>query len=361
MARAFNFSAGPATLPETVLRQAQQELLEWGGERASVMELSHRGKAFEAMALQAEADLRELLKVPDHYRVLFLQGGATQHFAQIPMNLAAPGQAADYVVTGAWSQKAVAEARHFVQPHIAASSEADGFRSIPPRVSWQLREDAAYVHIASNETIHGVEFYDTPDTGPVPLVADMSSNILSRPLDVSRYGLIYAGAQKNIGPAGLVIMIVREDLLERSAGRVARIFDYAAHAAEKSMLNTPPTFAWYLAGRVFQWLKAQGGVEAIAQANDRKAARLYAAIDGSGGFYRNNVEPSVRSRMNVPFTLHDARLDAMFLSESNAAGLLALKGHRVLGGMRASIYNAMPQQGVDALVAFMRDFAQRHG
>ncbi|NLB13253.1 MAG: 3-phosphoserine/phosphohydroxythreonine transaminase [Gammaproteobacteria bacterium] len=361
MARAFNFSAGPATLPEAVLRQAQQELLEWGGERASVMELSHRGKAFEAMAAQAEADLRELLQVPDNYRVLFLQGGATQHFAQIPMNLATPGQSADYLLTGAWSSKAVGEAQHFVQTHIAASSEADGFRSIPPRAQWQLREDAAYVHIASNETIHGVEFHETPDTGAVPLVADMSSNILSRPLDVSRYGLIYAGAQKNIGPAGLVIMIVRQDLLERTAGRVPRIFDYAAHAAENSMLNTPPTFAWYLAGLVFQWLKAQGGLAAIAQVNDRKAAMLYAAIDVSGGFYRNEVDPAARSRMYVPLVLHDARLDALFLQESNAAGLLALKGHRVLGGMRASIYNAMPQEGVDALVAFMRDFAQRYG
>ncbi|MCX7563627.1 3-phosphoserine/phosphohydroxythreonine transaminase [Xanthomonadaceae bacterium XH05] len=361
MARAFNFSAGPATLPEAVLRQAQQELLEWGGERASVMELSHRGKAFEAMAAQAEADLRELLQVPDNYRVLFLQGGATQHFAQVPMNLATPQQGADYIVTGAWSEKAIGEARHFVQPHVAGSSQSDGFRSIPPRAQWQLREDAAYVHIVSNETIHGVEYFDAPDVGDAVLVADMSSNILSRPIDVSRYGLIYAGAQKNIGPSGLVIVIVRDDLLSRSAGRVARIFDYAAHAKEASLLNTPPTFAWYLAGLVFQWLKAQGGLVEMAKINDRKAADLYAAIDASGGFYRNEVDPAARSRMNVPFVLHDAALDASFLEESNAAGLLALKGHRVLGGMRASIYNAMPQEGVDALVAFMRDFAQRHG
>ena len=361
MARAFNFSPGPAGLPEAVLRQAQEEMLEWGDERASVMEVSHRGKAFMAMAAQAEQDLRDLLAIPDHYRVLFLQGGASQHFAQIPMNLAVPGQAADYIVTGTWSQKAANEARFFLQPNIAASSEEQGFRTIAPRAGWRLREDAAFVHIASNETIHGVEFHATPEVGQVPLVADMSSNILSRPLDVSRYGLIYAGAQKNIGPSGLVIVIVRDDLLERSAGRVPRIFDYAAHAAEHSLLNTPPVFSWYLAGLVLSWLKQQGGLSEMARRNDRKAAALYAAIDGSGGYYRNLVDPAVRSRMNVPFVLHNAALDASFLDESKAAGLLALKGHRALGGMRASLYNAMPEAGVAALVDFMRDFALRHG
>lgn len=361
MSRAFNFSAGPATLPEPVLRQVQEELLEWGAERASVMEVSHRGKAFVAMAEQAERDLRELLAVPDNYRVLFLQGGASQHFAQIPMNLARPDQPVDFVLTGTWSEKAVAEAAHFARPRVAASDADGGFRTIPPRDQWRLSGDAAYVHLASNETIHGVEFFDAPDVGAVPLVADMSSNILSRPIDVSRYGLIFAGAQKNIGPSGLVIVIVREDLLERSAGRVARIFDYAAHAREHSLLNTPPTFSWYLAGLVFQWLKAQGGLAAMAAINDRKAAMLYAAIDGSGGFYANPVDPAARSRMNVPFILHDAALDALFLQESRAAGLLALKGHRVVGGMRASIYNAMPEEGVAALVGFMREFAQRHG
>ncbi|MEB2315621.1 MAG: 3-phosphoserine/phosphohydroxythreonine transaminase [Xanthomonadaceae bacterium] len=361
MSRAFNFSAGPAALPEPVLRQAQAELLEWGAERASVMEVSHRGKAFMAMAAAAERDLRELLGIPDGYRVLFLQGGASQHFAQVPMNLARPDQAVDFILTGSWSEKAFADAAHFVRPRIAAGAQDGGFRAIPPRAQWQLSEDAAYVHIASNETIHGVEFFDAPDVGAVPLVADMSSNILSRPIDVSRYGLIFAGAQKNIGPSGLVIVIVREDLLERSAGRVARIFDYAAHAREDSLLNTPPTFAWYLAGLVFQWLKAKGGLAAMAASNDRKAAMLYAAIDGSGGYYANLVDPAARSRMNVPFTLHDAALDAIFLEESRAAGLLALKGHRLVGGMRASIYNAMPEEGVEALVAFMRDFARRHG
>lgn len=361
MSRAFNFSPGPAALPESVLRQAQQELLEWGGERASVMEVSHRGKAFEAMAAQAEQDLRDLLAIPDNYRVLFLQGGATQQFAQLAMNLATPEQCADYIVTGAWSEKAIGEARHFVQPQVAASSEAEGFRTIPARSQWRLRDDAAYVHIVSNETIHGVEYHDVPDVGAVPLVADMSSNILSCPVDVSRYGLIYAGAQKNIGPSGLVIVIVREDLLSRSAGRVARIFDYAAHAKERSLLNTPPTFGWYLAGLVFQWLKAQGGLAQMARINDRKAGELYAAIDGSGGYYANPVDPAARSRMNVPFVLHDAALDPVFLEESKAAGLLALKGHRALGGMRASIYNAMPYEGVRALIDFMHDFARRHG
>jgi len=361
MSRAFNFSAGPAALPEPVLRQAQEELLEWGGERASVMEVSHRGKAFMAMAERAERDLRDLLGIPEGYRVLFLQGGASQHFAQVPMNLARPEQPVDFILTGVWSEKALAEARHFCRPQVAASAQAEGFRSIPPRAQWQLSEDAAYVHIASNETIHGVEFADAPDTGAVPLVADMSSNLLSRPIDVSRYGLIFAGAQKNIGPSGLVIVIAREDLLARSAGRVARIFDYAAHAAEGSLLNTPPTFAWYLAGLVFRWLKALGGLSVMAGINARKAEMLYAAIDGSGGYYANPVDPAVRSRMNVPFTLHDPALDAIFLEESRAAGLLALKGHRLVGGMRASIYNAMPEEGVAALVAFMRDFAQRHG
>ncbi len=361
MARAWNFSAGPAALPEEVLRRARDELLEWGDERASVMEVSHRGKAFMEMAQRAEQDLRELLAVPDTYTVLFLQGGASQHFAQIPMNLARPGQGADYVVTGAWSSKAQADARCFVRADLAASGEAGGYRTIPSMSEWKLHGEAAYVHIASNETIHGVQFHQTPDTGNVPLVADMSSDILSRPIDVSRYGLIYAGAQKNIGPSGLVLVIVREDLLERSAGRVPRIFDYAAHAAAASLLNTPPTFAWYLAGLVFQWLKAQGGVAAMAQRNADKAAELYAAIDGSGGFYRNRVEVAARSLMNVPFTLHDAALGAAFLQESRAAGLLALKGHRDLGGMRASLYNAMPLEGVRALVAFMQDFARRHG
>lgn len=361
MSRAYNFSAGPAALPEAVLRQAQDELLEWGGERASVMEISHRGKAFESMAAQAERDLRELLAVPDNYRVLFLQGGATQHFAQIPMNLARPDQVADYIVTGAWGQKAVAEAKSLCRVNVAASSETANFTSIPPRGEWQLSDAAAYVHITPNETIHGVEFHHTPDVGDVPLVADLSSTILSRPVDVSRYGLIYAGAQKNIGPSGLVVLIVRDDLLARAPPSLAKIFTYAAHAKENSLLNTPPTFAWYLAGLVFKWMKTEGGMPVFAERNRRKAELLYGAIDGSEGYYRSPVDVAARSRMNVPFTLHDAALDDAFLSDAKAAGLLSLKGHRAVGGMRASIYNAMPLEGVQALVDFMVDFAKRHG
>jgi len=303
MSRAYNFSAGPAALPEAVLRQAQQEMLEWGGERASVMEISHRGKAFESMAAQAERDLRELLAVPGNYRVLFLQGGATQHFAQIPMNLARPDQAADYIVTGAWGQKAIGEAKSLCRVNVAATSEAGNFTSIPPRSEWKLSQDAAYVHITPNETIHGVEFHDTPDVGDIPLVADLSSTILSRPIDVSRYGLIYAGAQKNIGPSGLVVVIVRDDLLLRAPASLAKILTYAAHAKENSLLNTPPTFAWYLAGLVFKWMKTEGGMPVFAERNRRKAELLYAAIDDSDGYYRNPVDVAARSRMNVPFTL----------------------------------------------------------
>jgi phosphoserine aminotransferase len=361
MSRAFNFSAGPAALPEPVLLQARDELLEWGGERASVMEISHRGKGFETMAAQAEQDLRDLLAVPDNYRILFLQGGATQHFAQIPMNLASPGQVADYVVTGAWGQKAVAEGKPYCQVNVAATSEADNFTSVPPIASWKLSPGAAYVHVTPNETIHGVEFEDLPDTQGVPVIADLSSTILSRPIDVSRYGMIYAGAQKNIGPSGLVVVIVRDDLLTRAPANMAKIFSYAAHAKEKSLLNTPPTFSWYLAGLVFKHMKAEGGLAAMGERNRRKAELLYGAIDGSGGFYANPVQVANRSWMNVPFTLRDAGLDEVFLTESKKAGLLSLKGHRAVGGMRASIYNAIPLDGVKALVDFMQDFARRNG
>ncbi|KRE89234.1 3-phosphoserine/phosphohydroxythreonine aminotransferase [Frateuria sp. Soil773] len=361
MSRVWNFSAGPAALPQAVLERAQRELLDWNGSGASVMEQSHRGKRFIAMAAQAEADLRGLLAIPETYAVLFLQGGATQHFAQIPMNLAGTGDSADYVVSGHWSAKAAGEAAPYVRVNVAASSAADDYLQLPPREQWQLDPRAAYVHYTPNETIHGVEFHDVPEVGEVPLVADMSSNILSGPLDVGRFGLIYAGAQKNIGPSGLVVMIVRRDLLQRATRPMARIFSYAAQAAADSMLNTPNTWGWYLAGLTFQWLKEQGGLERIAAANRAKAGLLYEAIDGSGGFYRNPVAPPSRSRMNVPFTLHDGALDAAFLQESEAAGLLALKGHKALGGMRASLYNAVPLEAVQALVAFMRDFAARHG
>ncbi|PWK89870.1 3-phosphoserine/phosphohydroxythreonine transaminase [Fulvimonas soli] len=361
MGRVWNFSAGPAALPQAVLEQAQRELLDWNGSGASVMEQSHRGKRFIAMAEQAEADLRELAAIPDDYAVLFLQGGATQHFAQIPMNLAGEGDVADYVVTGHWGEKAASEAAPYVKVNVAASGKAAQYRALPPRETWQLDPRAAYVHYTPNETIHGVEFHEVPDTGEVPLVADMSSDILSAPIDVKRFGLVYAGAQKNIGPSGLVVMIVRRDLLARHGRPMAKILRYAEHAAAGSMLNTPNTWGWYLAGLTFRWLKAQGGLAAMAERNRAKAELLYAAIDGSGGYYRNPVDPAARSRMNVPFTLHDGALDAAFLAESEAAGLLALKGHKALGGMRASLYNAVPLEAVRALVDFMRDFAKRHG
>jgi phosphoserine aminotransferase len=361
VSRVWNFSAGPAALPQAVLERAQREMLDWNGSGVSVMEQSHRGKRFIEMAAQAEADLRRLLAIPADYAVLFLQGGATQHFAQIPMNLAGPADTADYVVSGHWSAKAVSEAAPYVQANVAASGEADGYLKLPARDDWQLDPRAAYVHYTPNETIHGVEFHDIPEVGAVPLVADMSSNILSEPLDVSRFGLIYAGAQKNIGPSGLVVMIVRRDLLQRAGRPMARIFRYAEHAAAGSMLNTPNTWGWYVAGLTFQWLLEQGGLTAMAARNHAKAALLYQTIDGSGGYYRNPIEASARSRMNVRFTLHDSALDVAFLQESEAAGLLALKGHKALGGMRASLYNAVPLAAVEALAAFMRDFTQRHG
>ena len=360
MSRGYNFSAGPAALPEAVLRQAQAELLEWNGVRASVMEVSHRGKAFMAMAAEAEADLRELLAVPAGYKVLFLQGGATQQFPLIPLNFARREQAADYVLTGDWSEKAAREAKSLVHVRVAASSESTRYDRIPPRAEWDLDPKSAYVHVTPNETIRGVEFHQIPDVGNVPLIGDVSSTILSRPLDVARYAMLYAGAQKNIGPSGLVVAIVREDLLQRCPKDLPKIFSYAEHAAQDSLLNTPNTWGWYLAGLVFKWLKAEGGVEAMAERNHAKATLLYDYIDGSG-WYTNPVQREARSWMNVPFSLPDDRLDAAFLAESEASGLLALKGHRLLGGMRASIYNAMPLAGVQALVAFMRDFARRNG
>ena len=360
MSRAYNFAAGPAAVPEAVLRRAQAELLEWNGARASVMEVSHRGRLFMDMAQESEQDLRTLMQIPQNYKVLFLQGGATQHFAQIPMNLARPDQPADYVLTGHWSEKASREAASFAQVRIAATSAASGFNTLPATSLWQRSADAAYLHYTPNETIQGVEFHSIPESTDVPLIADMSSSVLSRPVDVSKFGMIYAGAQKNIGAAGLVVLIVREDLLARCPATLPKIFNYAEHAAQGSLLNTPNTFGWYLAGLVFKWLLGEGGLEAIGARNAAKADLLYRYIDDSG-FYRNPVDPAARSRMNVPFTLARAELDPKFLADSEAAGLLALKGHKAVGGMRASLYNAMPLAGVQALVDFMRDFAQRHG
>ncbi|WP_454831113.1 phosphoserine transaminase [Pseudoxanthomonas wuyuanensis] len=361
MTRAYNFSAGPATLPEPVLRQAQAELLDWNGVGASIVEISHRSADFIAVANRAEADLRKLIGIPDDYAVLFLSGGATTQQALLALNFAAPGQVVDYVVTGHWGKTAIRQVKPYVTVHIAADGEPGGFRDIPPRADWQLSPDAAYVHVTANETIHGVEFRDTPDVGFVPLFADFSSSIASEPIDVSRYGVIYAGAQKNLGPVGVAVVIIRRDLLKRSGQPRADIFDYRSHAARDSMLNTPPTWNWYLAGLVFQWMLAEGGVKEFARRNALKSQLVYQAIDGSGGFYRNEVAPAVRSRMNIPFFLPDETLTARFVSESKEAGLLALKGHKAVGGIRASLYNALPVEGAQALVAFMRDFQQRNG
>jgi len=336
-------------------------MLDWNGSGMSVMEMSHRGKEFLAIAEKAAADLRELLAVPDNYRVLFLQGGATLQFAMVPLNLLRGRASADYVNTGQWSKKAIGEARRYCTVNVAGSSESDGFNSAPGGDELRLDPQAAYVHYTPNETIGGVEFPYVPDTGDVPLVADMSSNILSRPIDVARYGVIYAGAQKNIGPAGLTVVIVREDLIGHAGADVPAMLDYKVHADAESMSNTPPTYAWYIAGLVFEWLKDLGGLTARSQINQRKAAKLYDCVDASGGFYRNPVEPSCRSWMNVPFTLSDSGLDEAFLREAKDAGLVQLKGHRSVGGMRASIYNAMPERGVDALVDFMNDFKSRKG
>jgi phosphoserine aminotransferase len=361
MSRAFNFSAGPAALPEPVLRQVQAEMLEWRGERASVMEVSHRGQAFIDCAAAAERDLRELMGIPDSYSVLFLQGGATTLSALLPLNLARPEQTADFVLTGHWGEKALENTRPSMNTHVAASAKDGGYVDIPDPASWQLTPNAAFLHYTPNETIHGVEFHAIPDVGEVPLVADISSNFLSRPMDVSRFGVLYGGAQKNLGPAGLTLVVVRKDLLGKHGRTLPPIFDLVNQAKNDSMFNTPPTFAWYVLGLVLGWLKEQGGAQAIGERNARKAALLYSAIDGSGGYYRNTVAPRARSFMNVPFFLRDAALDKPFLQQAEAAGLLGLKGHRAVGGMRASIYNALPEVGVQALVDFMADFARRNG
>ncbi len=357
--RPFNFSPGPATLPDEVLEQARDELLDWHGGGTSVMEVSHRGKAFSDCAAEAEADLRALMAIPDHYRVLFLQGGATAQFAAVPMNLTEAGDVADYLDTGHWSKHAIHEARRYCHVNVAGDAAASDWCALPPPGSWRLSAGAAFVHYTPNETIGGLEFPYVPEVR-APLVADMSSTILSRPVDVSRFGLIYASAQKNIGPAGLCVVIVHEELLDRAATRAPAVLNYGLMADDDSMLNTPPTFNWYLAGLVLKWLRRQGGLARMAERNRAKAERLYRAIDASG-FYRNTVTPACRSWMNVPFTLPRPELDQPFVDQATQAGLLNLKGHRAVGGMRASLYNAMPPEGVEALVAFMGDFARRHG
>ena len=361
MSRAFNFSAGPATLPESVLRQAQSQMLEFGDAGASIVELSHRGSEFIGVAQQTEADLRTLLSIPDDYAVLFTAGGATTTQALLPLNFAAPGQTVDYVVTGHWGKTALKQARAGVNVNIAANGEPGGYRSIPARSDWSLSKDAAYVHITANETIHGVEFRDIPEVGEVPLFADFSSSIASEPLDIAKFGVIYAGAQKNLGPVGIGVVIVRRDLLAREGQPRADIFDYRSQLKAESMLNTPPSWNWYLLGLTVKWMLDEGGVAEFATRNARKAAVLYDAIDNSGGYYRNDVEAAVRSRMNVPFFLRDEALDKEFLAGAKIAGLIGLKGHRALGGMRASIYNAMPEAGVQALAEYMRGFQASHG
>ncbi|HEX6705351.1 MAG TPA: 3-phosphoserine/phosphohydroxythreonine transaminase [Albitalea sp.] len=360
MTRVFNFSAGPATLPEPVLRQAADEMLDWHGSGMSVMEMSHRGKEYIGIQAEAESLLRELMAIPSNYKVVFLQGGAIAQNAFVPMNLLRGKASADYVNTGEWSKKSIKEAGKYARIRVAASSEASKFTEVPPFETWELDPDAAYVHICANETIGGVQYHWTPDTGDVPLVADMSSEILSKPVDVSRYGLIYAGAQKNIGPAGLTIVIVRDDLIGHALPTTPSVFDLKQQADNDSMLNTPPTYAIYIAGLVFKWLKAQGGLPAIERHNVAKAALLYDYLD-STSFYVAPIAKEDRSLMNVPFKLRDESLDEAFLKGAQQRSMLQLKGHRSVGGMRASIYNAMPIEGVKALVAYMKEFEKSHG
>jgi len=359
MSRVFNFSAGPAMLPTAVLEKAQAEMLDWQGTGMSVMEMSHRGKEYMGIAAHAEATLREIMEIPSNYKVLFLQGGASAQFAAVPMNLLRGKGRADYLYTGLWGKKAIAEAKRYCEVNVACSSEAQSYLEIPAPDTWNLGSDAAYVHYTPNETIGGLEFHWIPDVGDVPLVADMSSTILSRQIPVERYGVIYAGAQKNIGPAGLTLVIVREDLMGDVIDGTPTMMNYQKHAEADSMLNTPPTYAWYLAGLVFDWIKEQGGIKALGEINQRKAGKLYEVIDSSG-YYSNPVRPDCRSWMNVPFILGDDAHNEAFIAQAGEAGLVTLKGHRSVGGMRASIYNAMPEEGVDALIDFMQAFEKSH-
>jgi len=359
MSRIHNFSAGPAALPEAVLQQIKDDLPDWNGTGMSVMEVSHRSKEFVELAARAESSVRTLLDISDDYRVLFLQGGATLQFAMAALNLSAPGDTLDYVITGAWGKKAAKEAARFATVNVVADSADSNYSHIPDETTWQKSATAAYLHYTPNETIGGVEFHFTPASNGIPLVADMSSNILSRPIDVNQFGVIYAGAQKNVGPAGITLLIVRNDLVERARADTPTLLTYKAFAESDSMINTPPTFAWYVTGLVFENLLRLGGLAAVAEINARKASKLYAAIDESG-LYSNPVSADCRSRMNVPFILQNPELDAKFLAEASEAGLTNLKGHRSVGGMRASIYNATGEEAVDALIGFMQDFESRN-
>jgi phosphoserine aminotransferase len=358
--RVYNFGAGPAMLPIEVMQLAQSEFTDWQGKGISVMEMSHRCDDFIAIAEQAENDLRDLLSVPDHYKILFLQGGATSQFAMVPLNLLGDKYTADYLHTGLWSGKAVKEAQKYCKVNISLSTEAENFNSIPPIMQWNLNSNAAYLYYTDNETTQGVEFHLTPDSGDVPLVSDMTSNILAKPINVARYGIIFAGAQKNLGPAGLVVVIIREDLIGRAKLTVPSMYDYAVHSKERSLYNTPPTYIWYIVGLVLRWVKENGGVPEMERRALQKSGNLYQFIDNSG-FYHNAVEKNCRSRMNVPFTLANENLNSTFISEAKCNGLLALAGHRSVGGMRASIYNAMPAEGVNKLIDFMSGFEQRYG
>lgn len=362
MNRVFNFSAGPAMLPTEVLQQAQAEMLDWHGTGMSIMELGHRGPEFKQLAEQAEADLRELMAVPKNYHILFIAGGASTHFAMVPLNLLGQKKMADYIDTGIWSKKAIDEAKRYGEVNVAARSYvAHSLVHVPEQPAWSLNPNASYVHYTPNETIEGVELHFVPQTGNIPLVADMTSLILSKPIDVSRYGVIYAGAQKNIGQAGISVAIVRDDLLQEPLPGTPTLYSYKLAAEHKSFYNTPPTYAWYIAGLVFAWLKRQGGVAAVAKINQRKSEKLYLFIDDHQPFYLNSVHPSCRSIMNVPFNLSDADLTAVFLESATKAGLTNLKGHRLAGGVRASLYNGMPEKGVDTLIEFMQDFARHYG
>lgn len=356
--RGYNFSAGPAMLPLEVLNQIKEELLEWRGVGASVMEISHRGEAFQEMAAESERDFRDLLSITDDYYVLFVQGGGRGQFSMVPLNLLRGKTTADYVNTGVWSGMAAKEASKYCHVNQCASSESSGFTTIPNQADWTLNSEAAYVHIVDNETVNGVEYPAIPETGDVPLVSDMSSNILSKPIDIGRYGLIYAGVQKNIGPAGLAVVVVRKDLVGQAIPITPCLYDYQNHVDQKSLYNTPPTFSWYVCSLVFKWLKKQGGVAAMDEINARKATKLYNYIDQSN-FYYNNIDKPYRSRMNVVFRIRDESIYSDFLSQATANGLLFLKGHKLVGGLRASIYNAMPEAGVDALLNFMDDFKKK--
>lgn len=362
MRKVFNFNAGPAILPEEVLQQAQAEMLDWHGTGMSIMELGHRGPEFKEVAEQSEADLRELMNIPKNYQVFFLPGGATAQFAMIPLNLFGSADKADYIDTGIWSKKAIDEAKRYGDVQVAATlQDNNGLFEIPPQKEWKLRTDVSYVHYTPNETIEGVQFHWVPQTGSIPLVADMSSMILAQPIDVSRFGIIYAGAQKNIGQAGITVVIVRDDLIREPLPRTPTLYTYKIHAENKSFYNTPPTYAWYIAGLMLAWMRKKGGVPVFTEINKRKAEKLYSFIDSHKEFYRNPVHPNSRSIMNVPFNLNSSELTDKFLKESTQVGLTNLKGHRLAGGVRASIYNAMPEEGVDKLIEFMKEFERKNG